>query len=123
MQKLNVWLLFSSFLILLANCQPEKRQNQPFESRFIESDSSLFEVKANQEYTFGYLEVPENRANVNGKSIKLPVYIFKSRSEQPKADPIIYVVGGPGSSVMGAVPYMNYYQYLDDRDFILFEQR
>jgi pimeloyl-ACP methyl ester carboxylesterase len=90
---------------------------------FIVSEESLFPISQDQAYTFGYLEVPENRSAANEKVIKLPIYIFKSRSKTPKNDPIIYLVGGPGASIMNAVPYMEYYQYLDDRDFILFEQR
>ncbi len=81
------------------------------------------EISKDQEYTFGYLEVLENRAKPNGKTIQLPVYIFKSRSKTPKKDPIIYTVGGPGFTSMRAAQYMKYYKYLDDRDFILVEQR
>ena len=55
--------------------------------------------------------------------IRLPVYIFKSRSAEPAKDPIIYTVGGPGASTMPSAQYMAYYKYLDDRDFILLEQR
>ncbi|GAB5554743.1 MAG: alpha/beta fold hydrolase [Saprospiraceae bacterium] len=80
-------------------------------------------IKKDQEYQFGYLIVPENRTDPQSKSIQLPVYIFKSRNPNPKADPIIYTVGGPGYTTMTSAPYMNYYSYLDDRDFILFEQR
>ncbi|MEM6770150.1 MAG: alpha/beta hydrolase [Bacteroidota bacterium] len=74
-------------------------------------------------YTFGYLEVPENRERPTGKTIKLPVYIFKSRSANPAPDPVLYTVGGPGSSSLSAAPYMRAFSYLDDRDLILFEQR
>lgn len=91
--------------------------------RFEFSKKPLFKMKKGVAYSFGYLHVPENRQKEKCNVIKLPVYIFKSRSQRPKKDPIIYLVGGPGSSIMGAVPYMNYYQYLDDRDFILLEQR
>ncbi|MEM9835600.1 MAG: alpha/beta hydrolase, partial [Bacteroidota bacterium] len=80
-------------------------------------------IKEGQVFTFGYLEVPENRRKHNGKTVKLPVYIFKSRSQTPKKDPIIYTVGGPGATTMPSAQYMDYYQYLDDRDFILIEQR
>lgn len=90
---------------------------------FTESEASLFKIKEGQEYTFGYLEVPENRENTAGKWIRLPVYIFKSRNPNPAPDPIIYTVGGPGSTTMPSAQYMAYYSYLDDRDFILFEQR
>ncbi|MEM9337144.1 MAG: alpha/beta hydrolase [Bacteroidota bacterium] len=94
-----------------------------FKPAFHESDSTTHNIPDGQEFTFGYLEVLENRDNPESKSIQLPVYIFKSRSESPKPDPIIYTVGGPGYTSMRASQYMNYYQYLDDRDLILFEQR
>ena len=67
--------------------------------------------------------MPENRSSVNGKTIQFPVYIFKSRNPNPKKDPVIYTVGGPGSTTMPSAQYMNYYKYLDERDFILIEQR
>jgi pimeloyl-ACP methyl ester carboxylesterase len=91
--------------------------------RFVPSESPPVQPKKGQAYTFGYLQVPENRKKNDSKLIQLPVYIFKCRSKTPQPDPVIYLVGGPGSSILGAVPYMNYYQYLDDRDFILLEQR
>ncbi|MEM1010091.1 MAG: alpha/beta fold hydrolase, partial [Myxococcota bacterium] len=87
------------------------------------SEETTHQIDEEQEYTFGYLEVLENRDKPDGNTIKLPVYIFKSRGENPKPDPIIYTVGGPGYTSMRASKYMEYYQYLDDRDFILFEQR
>ena len=94
-----------------------------FSPKFKKSKKTTHKIKREQEYTFGYLEVLENRDKPNGNTIKLPVYIFKSRSKNPKSDPILYTVGGPGYTSMRASKYMQYYKYLDDRDFILFEQR
>lgn len=59
----------------------------------------------------------------NSRIIRFPVYYFKSRNPRPKPDPIVYTVGGPGSSTMPSAQYMKFYKYLDDRDFILVEQR
>lgn len=97
--------------------------NHPFTPIFTVSDNPPQDIPANQAYTFGYLEVPENRRNPISYTIKIPVYIFKSRSENPQPDPIIYTVGGPGETTMPSAQYMKYYQYLDDRDVILVEQR
>lgn len=94
-----------------------------YEPKFVKSEITTHNIKEGQEFTFGYLEVPENRQNPNTKTIKLPIYIFKSRSKSPNPDPIIYTVGGPGYTSMRAAQYMQYYKYLDDRDLILFEQR
>ena len=94
-----------------------------FSPKFKKSKKTTYKIKKEQEYTFGYLEVLEYRDKPNGNTIQLPVYIFKSRSKNPKADPILYTVGGPGYTSMRASKVMQYYKYLDDRDFILFEQR
>ena len=91
--------------------------------KFSVSKKTTHNIPKGQDYTFGYLEVPENRAVNNEKTIKIPVYIFKSRRATPKKDPIIYTVGGPGATTMPSAQYMKYYKYLDDRDFILIEQR
>ncbi|MCI5080052.1 MAG: alpha/beta hydrolase [Saprospiraceae bacterium] len=110
--------LLGTMVFLLLGCY-----QQISAQRFVVTDTSLFTIPADQSYTFGYLEVPENRSKADSRTIRLPVYIFKSRHPNPKADPIIYTVGGPGASTMPSAPYMKYYSYLDDRDFILIEQR
>jgi pimeloyl-ACP methyl ester carboxylesterase len=109
-------------LCFLTACH-SKRVGPSFVPTFTESKRSLFKIKEDQTYTFGYLEVPENRSVPNSRTIKLPVYYFKSRNPNPQPDPIIYTVGGPGSTTMPSAQYMAYYRYLDDRDFILLEQR
>ncbi len=110
------------FLLLIFACSRKTEINHNT-SHFVIEEEPIINVPDGQEYTFGYLHVPENRTIEGGNTIKLPVYIFKSKNIAPKPDPIIYLVGGPGSSIMGAVPYIKYYQYLEDRDFILVEQR
>ena len=99
------------------------KEKEEFQPSFEVSDSTTHKIPDGQNFTFGYLEVLENRTDTNSRTIKLPVYIFKSRSSNPKPDPIIYTVGGPGYTSMRASKYMKYYRYLDDRDLILFEQR
>ncbi len=98
-------------------------QAQDFTPTFTPVEKDLFEIKPKANYTFGYLEVLENRAKPNGKRIRLPVYIFKSKSPSPQKDPVLYTVGGPGYTTMTSAPYANYYRYLADRDLIFFEQR
>ena len=108
-------------IVLSCGCTGQRSTN--FVPVFKESKETTHKIPEQQRYTFGYLEVLENRNNPDSKIIKVPVYIFKSRSANPKPDPIIYTVGGPGYTSMRASMYMEYYRYLDDRDFILFEQR
>lgn len=115
--QLNFVLAF----LLCINCFGQTKTT--FEPKFKESKKTTHKIKKGQQYTFGYLEVLENRQNPKSGTIKIPVYIFKSRSNNPKPDPVLYTVGGPGYTSMRASQYMAYYRYLDDRDLILFEQR
>lgn len=112
--------LLVSFVVFSSSVGQESPN---FEPKFKESNETTHKIKEGQNYTFGYLEVLENRQNLNSQTIEIPVYIFKSRNNKPQKDPIIYTVGGPGSTTMPTAQYMNYYKYLDDRDFILVEQR
>lgn len=108
---------------ILTSCKSSKDITQEFTPTFQLSKKTTHKIPKGQDYVFGYLTVLENRTSNSKKTIQLPVYIFKSRNPNPKKDPIIYTVGGPGSSSMPSAPYMKYYKYLDDRDFILVEQR
>ncbi|MEL6253579.1 MAG: alpha/beta fold hydrolase [Bacteroidota bacterium] len=93
------------------------------ESSFRIKKKGPIKVAKDQLHTFGYLRVPENRQQADTKMIELPVYIFKSRNKNPQKDPIIWLTGGPGSSLMNSARYSRYFSYLEDRDFILIEQR
>ncbi len=115
------YLIFTLSLLFSLNSSSQIKTD--FKPKFKKSKKTTHKIKKGQKYTFGYLEVLENRQAPNSRTIEIPVYIFKSRSENPKKDPIIYTVGGPGSTTMPTAQYMNYYKYLDDRDFILVEQR
>ena len=122
MKQLTLACAYTVIFLLLNGCSRTPNvPNNP--ARFIEKEKGPIDIPKGQSYRFGYLEVPENRQHPNSNRIQLPVYIFKSRNPNPKPDPIIYTVGGPGYSSMRSARYMQYYQYLDDRDFILFEQR
>lgn len=118
----HFWFLLPLFLCCSSCIQRPAPASAP--SSFVVSNKPPVKVDAKKTpFTFGYLDVPENRENPTGRTIKLPVYIFKSRSASPAPDPVLYTVGGPGSSSMNAARYMRAYAYLEDRDLILFEQR
>jgi pimeloyl-ACP methyl ester carboxylesterase len=78
---------------------------------------------------FGYLFVPENRHDPDNKNtIRLPFVILQSRNPSPAPDPILFTTGGPGvTSTVRAAKYFTKVRFinemLNDRDFILFEQR
>jgi pimeloyl-ACP methyl ester carboxylesterase len=73
----------------------------------------------------GYLTVPENRQDPNGKTIELAVAIIKSLSPSPYSDPIIMAQGGPGGSTIEtyASLLLTDSQLRNERDIILFDQR
>ncbi len=71
----------------------------------------------------GYLEVPENRSNPNGRIIKLAYLVLKARSSNPKPDPIVYLQGGPGGATLTMADYWRSNNLRYDRDFVLIDQR
>jgi len=85
-----------------------------------------FRRPARAELTCGELTVPEDRRDPAGRTIKLKVAIFKSRSADPAPDPIVYLDGGPGSHTLDSLADA-YEQlvdpFLDERDYIVFDQR
>jgi pimeloyl-ACP methyl ester carboxylesterase len=56
------------------------------------------EADLGPDYTCGYLTVPENRREPNGRTIKLLVARVKAVSDTPEPDPIIYLASGPGGA-------------------------
>src|SRR5579859_1745855 len=75
----------------------------------------------------GFLQVPENRRVAGRRTIKLAVAVFKSPASHPAADPFIYLVGGPGSSIVSSmgsrVASSGMPAYVGNRDLILVDQR
>ena len=112
--------IFALSLNVLSICISSFGQTIP---RFEYSDNPIIDLPKNQNIKFGYLIVLQDRAKPKGKTLRLPVFILKSRSTNPKDDPILYTSGGPGSSSVNTAKYGEYFSYLNDRDFIVFEQR
>jgi pimeloyl-ACP methyl ester carboxylesterase len=67
--------------------------------------------------------VPENRARADSRTIRLPVMIFRSRSATPAPDPLLLMSGGPGNSTVANRRSGKGNSFLDERDYILLEQR
>ncbi|HEX5501402.1 MAG TPA: alpha/beta hydrolase [Thermomicrobiales bacterium] len=84
----------------------------------------------------GYAVVPERHENPKGKTIKLPVAVYKARGaapqdsawDKPAAEPIILLAGGPGQSdqvfatlLTASSPY--YRGLTATHDVVIFDQR
>ena len=73
----------------------------------------------------GNLVVPENRTDPDSRTIKLHVMVFGTYSRNPAPDPLLYLAGGPGSSIVETAPYQLslFAPFLAERDVIVFDQR
>jgi pimeloyl-ACP methyl ester carboxylesterase len=72
----------------------------------------------------GFLIVPEDRLNGGERTIKLSVAVINSGSGEPKKDPLVITIFGPG----GQVRYLNGIAYLlnqvlSERELIVMDQR
>jgi pimeloyl-ACP methyl ester carboxylesterase len=97
----------------------------PYQPVF-ESTPCAFPVPSGYHPECGYLVVPENRTRPDTPFIRLHAAIFRNRLGYPIPDPVVHLAGGPGSSSLNVAGYMfnqGLDAILDQRDFILFDQR
>jgi pimeloyl-ACP methyl ester carboxylesterase len=75
----------------------------------------------------GFLFVRENRALPDGRVLRLSVAVLKSSAENPQADPLVFLSGGPGdASVKHTIRRLGspfWARYREARDLIFFDQR
>ncbi|MFG2995019.1 alpha/beta fold hydrolase [Streptomyces sp. NPDC048340] len=71
----------------------------------------------------GTLTVPENRAEPDGRTIKLGVAVVPAVAAEPKPDPIVWLAGGPGDDAVGEAKMAVDGGLNRDRDLILMSQR
>lgn len=89
-------------------------------------EPNFFEWAANRENVrTGMLSVPENHDNPDGRKIKIAYAVLQRRNKESQAYPMINFSGGPGQSSLGPgmVNFLLEHPFLEDRDFILFDQR
>ncbi|MGP1394293.1 MAG: alpha/beta hydrolase [Inquilinaceae bacterium] len=75
----------------------------------------------------GYVEVPERRDR-DTRPIHLAVTILRSPSQSPKADPILYLNGGPGFPAYASWHELDWWifqtrAFRQDRDVVIIDQR
>src|SRR5690606_11953670 len=70
-------------------------------------------------------EVPENHARPDGRTITLNLARVPARAGEPKADPVLFLAGGPGQAAVESYPQVApaFRALLADRDVILVDQR
>jgi pimeloyl-ACP methyl ester carboxylesterase len=92
----------------------------------IQTAPCQFNIPPGQNVECGYLIVPEDRDIPNGKTVRIHFAIFKSTSENPAPDPVVYLEGGPGGHALETISYTfneRFAPFLENRDFIVFDQR
>lgn len=72
-----------------------------------------------------YMTVPENRDDPQSRRIRLAVAVLHSSAQNPAPDPLVYLVGGPGGSIVKELPgvALLFRPFLAERDVILVDQR
>src|SRR5215471_323084 len=71
----------------------------------------------------GYLVVPENRSRPSGRTIRLMVANYPARSPEKRADPVVYLAGGPGDIAPLDVNGLIAADFIRDRDILVMSQR
>ncbi|MEU9304900.1 alpha/beta fold hydrolase [Streptomyces sp. NPDC048269] len=71
----------------------------------------------------GFLEVPENRARPNGRTIKLPVAVIAATEPKPGEDPVVFMAGGPGADTFDDIPFLVDSGLNKNRELIIMAQR
>ncbi|MFJ9643904.1 alpha/beta fold hydrolase [Streptomyces sp. NPDC101206] len=77
------------------------------------------------EFSCGYLTVPENRAEPDGRTIRIAVARLRAAAAQPRPDPVVWLTGGPGGSgLLDALTVTRLKPAINaDRDVIFVDQR
>ena len=81
------------------------------------------ELDLGSEFSCGFLSVPENRVNPGGRKIKLAVARARAQSPDPRADPLVYLTGGPGGTAVASAVPLTRLGLNRDRDVIFVDQR
>jgi pimeloyl-ACP methyl ester carboxylesterase len=71
----------------------------------------------------GYLVVLENHNRPTGRTIRLLVAKYPARSPEKRADPIVYLAGGPGDIAPLEVNGLIAADFIRDRDILVVSQR
>src|ERR1700722_8675812 len=71
----------------------------------------------------GYLVVLENRSRPTSHTIRLMVARYPARSPEKRADPVVYLAGGPGDLAPLEVNGLIAADFIRDRDILVVSQR
>ena len=91
-----------------------------------EAEACGVRVPVGYESDCGTLFVPEDRSDPASPLIELAVMRVRSSNLSPNPDPVVYLVGGPGGSIVGRAANLFQREFSSiarNRDMIFFDQR
>ncbi len=102
---------------------PPLQTTDAFESAECWFDDPL-SILPGHDFECGYVTVPERHANPNGPTIRLPIAILRTSSENPQPDPLFLAQGGPGGDAFEIFPILAPSSATAvDRDLVIINQR
>ncbi len=112
-------------LVSVTNAAETQQTTSDFESAECFFDlNNAFITPETLGFECGYVTVPEQHANPDGPTIRLPVAIRKATSSSPKPDPVFLAQGGPGGDAFAVFSITAAGTGIAaDRDIVLFNQR
>src|SRR5437870_2996572 len=123
LRKILCCLLIITFVGLSTMLNPQTADAQQKVPRF-DLNKCPFTASKSVKVVCGTLTVLEQHDVTDGPTIKLAVAVFKAKSTKPKADPILYLDGGPGGHTLEAAMYRYedaFAGFAQDRDFVMFD--
>ena len=108
-------------LTLFSICSFAQQSNVVFEktTSFYPNE----EVINNEEIEWGFLTVPEEWEETNGKKIKLAVAILKNTSKSKNTNPVVMIDGGPGAGSIEGIWWWLNHPLREKSDIILVDAR
>lgn len=115
------YLFFLLPLFFISGCSFDESKKLSV-TKALSSDACSFEIPEGKNIVCGNIAVPEDHAAPTAAQVQLSVAVIKS-SADVKKDPIIYLEGGPGGSVIADPESWIDFDIADDRDLIIYDQR
>lgn len=119
----GLWLIMAALLVIVG-ASTVTGQEMGYTPIF-EPGDCLTSMSARYITECGDLIVPEDRSQPDGATVRLPVIVYRSLSDDPEPDPLIYLTGGGGVNQMSHPDdYPEIREaVLESRDFIFYNQR
>ncbi|MDX1667428.1 MAG: alpha/beta fold hydrolase [Saprospiraceae bacterium] len=110
-------LLFLCIPLMILSCQSGDSRSAPSGCDFLSG------LPESENITCGYVTVPENHAQPEGRKLRIAYAILPAKDTAASAYPVIYFMGGPGGRVLDNLEGWLDHPLRQKLDIILFDQR